>query len=84
MATRFGSVHAGSTDPHRAATCTCDKQTACVLGLCAARHLYLSASVSQTLPVRFRLDVFPIANEHSSVRSESRRTFICIQLLVII
>ena len=30
--------------PHRAATCTCDKQTACVLGLCAARHLSLSVS----------------------------------------
>ena len=41
MATRFDSVHAGSTVLHRAATCTCDKQTARVLGLCAARHLSL-------------------------------------------
>ena len=44
MATRFGSVHAGSTVLDRAETCTCDKQTACVLGLCAARHLSLSVS----------------------------------------
>ena len=45
MATRSDSVHARSTDLHRAATCTCDKQTACVLGLCAARHLSLSLCV---------------------------------------
>ena len=44
MATRFDSVHARNTVLHRAATCTCDKQTACVLGLCAARHLSLSVS----------------------------------------
>ena len=44
MATRFDSVHAESTDLTRAATCTCDKQTACVLGLCAARHLFLPVS----------------------------------------
>ena len=134
MATRSDSAHARSTDPHRAATCTCDKQTVCVLGLCAARHIFLcvmrlqlafdfglqlshgcaptskngfsatiflnasspclmnshctpcsltvvmsifssrprypslATFVSQTLFVRFRLDVFPIANEHSSVR----------------
>ena len=41
MATRFGSVHAGSTVFRRAATCTSDGQTARVLGLCAARHLSL-------------------------------------------
>ena len=41
MATQFDGVHAESTDLPRAATCTCDKQTACVLELCAARRLSL-------------------------------------------
>ena len=75
MASHFDSVHAESTDLPRAATCTCDKQTACVLVLCAARHL----SLCHATPARVRF-----RSPTGRVRSYKQRGFFGNYLLVLL
>ena len=76
MASHFDSVHAECTDLPRAATCTCDKQTACVLVLCATRHL----SLCHATPARVRFR----SPTGTRVRSYKQRGFFGNYLLVLL